>query len=675
MLHLPGSLANLCKSFFPQDSTARKGHFPHLFNTPENASYVGVIPDLKYFDLVFMAKDDRQVREFEEWHAAQRARGPVWNFKTELLEYCVQDVRMLAKLVAEFHEINTKKFDISPWFHATAPAYYHEVVKRRVSKGYELPDPQDEEAYNTAVAKVADKSGWCVMRDAEHWFARGALRGGRTEVRKVYDTISDEDWARGVRFAYVDVVSLYPSVQVMNDYPLGSPIIKVYDYACYPCYLHARPSDGNYVPAHCKCHIESRKHLVDTVLDICDLTARVPTVEQILADDSFFGIVCASMTPPNNLFHPVLVTYDYEAQKCVASLKPFVYERFTSVEFKKALRMGYRLDKLHRLDQYNYGPGLWNDFIMDLVILKMENSGAAPASLLEREKIITDYEDAFGCGEAVRSSMPNWAKNPAKRQTFKIGLNSGWGKHAQRVNMPDLKIIGEKEFEAQDAIMRNISEQRIKCLSYERIGGKIVTRTTRNGKTAKPNYHGEYLPVGVFVPAYGRLVLYEQLEKLGDRVLYHDTDSIIYRYDPDLPFNVKTGTVLGQWDEEDFGPKNGGIREFVATGPKSYGLKADNGVSYIKVKGLSLKNSHKGLLNFDVMKRMVLGFVEDNDTSMYVAIPQFTFSWGLSDRTPMITRPMNKIFAFNTGDLKGVLVGKTLFPYGHIEAVEEEEGE
>ena len=176
-------------------------------------------------------------------------------------------------------------------------------------------------------------------------------------------------------------------------------------------------------------------------------------------------------------------------------------------------------------------------------------------------------------------------------------------------------------------------------------------------------------------PPFLSLVLYEQLEKLGDRVLYHDTDSIIYRYDPDLPFNVKTGTVLGQWDEEDFGPKTGGIREFVATGPKSYGLKADNGVSYIKVKGLSLKNSHKGLLNFDVMKRMVLGFVEDNDTSMYVAIPQFTFSWGLSDRTPMITRPMNKIFAFNTGDLKGVLVGKTLFPYGHIEAVEEEEGE
>lgn len=623
-----------------------------------------------------MARDDREVAEFEAWHAGQRARGPVWNFSTELLEYCLQDVRMLAKLVAEFHDINSKKFDISPWFHTTAPSYYHEVVKKRVSKGYELPDPQDDEAYTAAVAKVADKTGWCVMRDAEHWFARGALRGGRTDVRKVYDYISDADWARGVRLVYVDVVSLYPSVQVMNDYPLGSPIIKVYDNACFPCGLHRRPKDGgNVLPAHCGCRIEARHYNLDPAITVCDMTQNVPTAAEILADESFFGIVCVSMTPPTDLFHPVLVTYDYEAGKCVGSLNPFTYERFTSVEFKKALQMGYRLDKLHRLDQYNYGPGLWNDFIMDLVVLKMENSGPPPDSLLEREKIISDYEEAFGCGDAVRASMPNWAKNPAKRQTFKIGLNSGWGKHAQRVNMPELKIIGGEEYHAQDSLLRNVSEGRIKCLSYERVGGKVITRTTRNGETFKPNFHGEYLPVGVFVPAYGRLVLYEQLEKLGERVLYHDTDSIIYRYDPDLPFNVATGTVLGQWDEEDFGPKNGGIREFVATGPKSYGLKAHNGVSYIKVKGLSLKNSHKNLLNFDVMKSMVLGFVNDKRTDITVSVPQFTFSWGLSENLPMMTRPMSKIFAFNPGDLKGVLIGDTLYPHGHCATLDLEQQE
>lgn len=665
MLHLPGSLANLCRGFFPDDNTARKGHFPHLFNTPENLEYTGVIPDLEFFDLAFMVKDKRQLDEFEAWHAARRADPTPWDFKTELLAYCRQDVVMLAKLVKEYHTICLETFELSPWFHTTAPSYVHEVVKRQVSKDYELPLPDDAE-YDRMVDTVAQKTGWGVLHGNEHWFARAALRGGRTDVRKVYHTISDEDWARGVRIRYQDIVSMYPYVQVARDYPVGLPVIKVYDYACYPCAVHRHPKEGNYLPPNCRCHILGKQADLyrDKMLDIQDCTERVPSVAEILADPKFFGIVCATLTPPTDLFHPVLVTWDHDAGKCIGSLEPISYGVFTSVEFKKALQCGYKLDCLHRLDEYHKAPGLWNDFIKKLYIFKMANSEAAPASDTARDQLVNAYEKDFEMGDAVRDSFPDWAKRGAKRQVFKIMLNSGWGKHAQRVNMPDLKVISGKDYETQDAIMRNYSEQRIKLLSYERIGNQVVTRMVKNGSSTSPNFHGEYLPAGVFVPAYGRLMLYEQLEKLDKRVLYHDTDSIIYIYDP-AEYNIPESDVWGRWSVEDFDTKNGGIREFVGIGPKSYGLMAANGVNYIKVKGLSLKMAHEEILNFNVMKSLVQQFLETGNSSTTVGVPQFTFRWGIN--RPMVTAPMVKLFSFQPELLKGDLVGDTLYPKGYVQ--------
>lgn len=45
---LPMPLAALPKTFNLNE--LKKGHFPHLFNTPENQSYVGKIPDLIYYE-------------------------------------------------------------------------------------------------------------------------------------------------------------------------------------------------------------------------------------------------------------------------------------------------------------------------------------------------------------------------------------------------------------------------------------------------------------------------------------------------------------------------------------------------------------------------------------------------------------------------------------------------
>ena len=76
-------------------------------------------------------------------------------------------------------------------------------------------------------------------------------------------------------------------------------------------------------------------------------------VKEILDDDDFFGIVCVTITPPSNLFIPVLLDYDLESQKCVAHLNKLVGKVFTSIELKVAIQAGYVLNKIHRFDKYH----------------------------------------------------------------------------------------------------------------------------------------------------------------------------------------------------------------------------------------------------------------------------------------------------------------------------------
>lgn len=657
LLHIRGSLANLAKDFFGQDAGLKKGHFPHLFNSVEHYDYVGPLPPREFFDLSFMIKNRQDLHEFDIWYNERKTK--MWHFKSELIEYCKNDVWILARLMKEYHDILMDKFSLSPWFHATAPSYVHALMLHKLSENLELPDPKDHELYKETINKLAWEKHWGVLTPNEYWFARKALRGGRTEVRKVYHRVSEQDWARGVRIRYQDIVSMYPYVQVAREYPIGLPVIEVYDPDLYPCFEHRNPLEGNVVDLDCGCPVDKRRRLRERLSDIRELPA--PTVEEILEDDSFFGIVCASLTPPVDLFHPVLVTWDEEAGKCIGSLVPIEKGVFTSVEFKVALREGYKLDKLHRLDRYHKAPGLWSDIIKDLYIHKMANSESTPSHTVQ-EHLVQQYEQHFGMGEAVEQSFPTWGANPAKKQTFKILLNSGWGKHAQRPVMPQTKVLDADAVDDMYALFKNLEHKTIRLQDFAHLGDKTFVKHSAYGDQVNPNLHHGYLPAALFVPAYGRLMLWEQLNKLGKRVLMHDTDSIVYIYDP-ATTNIPEGDVWGQWSVEKFDTKNGGIKTFVGLGPKSYALEAGNGKTMFKCKGVSIKLAHEQILNFEVMKCLVMDYLKYQKRSS-VKVPQMNFIYRIGKN--MITWKSLKEVSFQPDQLKGILDDDgVLYPFGY----------
>jgi hypothetical protein len=650
MLHLPGSLKNLAKSF---DLETQKGYFPHLFNTRENNEYIGPIPDKAYYDLTWVAKSNNDVLLFDEWYETQA--GVEWNFKDELLRYCRDDVKILGDVVKRFHDICTNKFRHSPWLHATGPSYVHSVIVTSISNDdvLRLPDIEDEEGRRHRVTELAEKEHWAVLHSNEYFFARKALRGGRTDVRCVRRTLTQEEKDRGCKIVYQDMVSMYPAVQLKYRYPVGTPKIHIFDLDYWPCKKHRNPVNGNDVELTCDCTNKYNRR----DLNIFNHETQ-PTLEYL---HECFGVICVSLEPPKNLYHPALVTWDKDAGKCIGSLETITAGVFTTPEFQMALYHGYRVLKVHRFDEYHFSEGLWNPFIKDLYIEKMAHSGPPPSTLTEREQLVTDYEQKFGMGELVANSFHRWKKDPALRLVFKIMLNSGWGKHCQRPMMPQTTLIDANDQQALIDYFENVEQNKYTVKGLQHIGDWTYLRSDICGTSTNPDLHSTYLPAGLFVPSYGRMELYAQLSRLGRRVLYHDTDSVVYVYDPEQ-YNIPLSDVLGEWSEEDISKE--GIEKFIAIGPKSYGIKTVSGKTMIKVKGLSVKHSLRGLVNFDKME----GLLDDhfNNTQGVLSVPQMNFNYAVG-RNMQTTYSLKQIW-FKPKEMKGDLHDTGyVFPKGFCE--------
>lgn len=97
-----------------------------------------------------------------------------------------------------------------------------------------------------------------------------------------------------------------------------------------------------------------------------------------------------------------------------------------------------------------------------------------------------------------------------------------------------------------------------------------------------------YLPVGSCVPAYSRVALIESALKLdptGERIIYFDTDSIFFIKDEVTMGNIdklRIDEEMGSFGWED------DCREMQVTAPKRYKLKHADGVTEVKMAGVTL---------------------------------------------------------------------------------------
>jgi hypothetical protein len=645
MLHVVGSLKSLANDYLknhPDGLELSKGYFPHLFNKAENYSYSGPIPDKKYFDIAFTVSDQKAYDDFHTWYDSQA--NVTWNFNQELEKYCINDVECLSEIVKMHHSLCMQvlsNYDpdiaISPWHSTTAAGYVHNLFLRLQTKKLNIT----KETSVDEIQQLA-KNNWAVLTLDEYKFARKALRGGRTEIRKFYynGPIKDLDIQSEYPFCQLTKTMQVCDQEIQVLYPTGYPTIEIFDITHYPCFRNEHRGDS------CLCPLQDKVLKVDKKNRILFRDANHLNNHEYI--NSFFGIITVDVTPPNNLYHPVLPYFDPIQKKCTFSLEPLQQQTFCSVELQLAIRKGYTVTKIYRADRYKAAPSNWIGLLGELYKLKMYNSQKAPdQETQERFKEI--YQQKFN----IDISFDNWDKRPAAKKTGKILINSGWGKHAENFNHDKLIILNHNDINQGEAFYNSLYNKEKVLQQYIPAENETIFKYKQAEKAGvvSKHFHKTYLPCAVFVPMYGRLMLYNHLDKLGERVLMCDTDSIKYIDIPNA-YQIEEGDCLGDWEDE--GPS----QEFVALCPKSYGQKPTNGPPWFKCKGVNLRRAHEKIFNFEQAKNVLLN-------GKKIAVPQMSFDYSFNQG--IRTRHYDKLIKFDPTILKGKYnpANQQLYPFGH----------
>ena len=235
---------------------------------------------------------------------------------------------------------------------------------------------------------------------------------------------------------------------------------------------------------------------------------------------------------------------------------------------------------------------------------------------------------------------------------------SFWGKFGEAENKPSTRTIQrvedwEKLIQDETVIVKNVNVYNEDVLE--------VTTVKKEG-ACTPTTKGNIF-IALFTTAIARLKLYEALDQLKERVLYYDTDSVIYttkKGEAQLPL----GKFLGEFTDETDGDA---IYEFGAAGPKSYSYKTSGGKTECKSKGLRNTDAVRRVLNCDSMLTHIQKELQDPQTQKRRLKTTIFNHFVRNSKVKSIhLEDMIKIFQVNWDKRVVDRSTGTTFPYGYV---------
>jgi len=278
--------------------------------------------------------------------------------------------------------------------------------------------------------------------------------------------------------------------------------------------------------------------------------------------------------------------------------------------------------------------GMFADYVNTWLKIKQEASGW-PEWVGEDEEKRQHYIRDYHEHEGIWLEYDKIEYNPGLRSLAKKMLNSMWGKFGQRLNKTQVRQFDDP------AKFHDFLDSKTHEVSFvDVINEDLVEVHYNHLEESVPQSVKLNIFIACLTTCWVRLRLYEALELRGERVLYYDTDSVIYVKRPGEP-DPEQGDYLGDFtDELDAGAY---ITEFVSGGPKNYGHTTKNGKVECKVRGFRLNCEGSKQLNYDVMCKSVL----DEITSP-LADPRQTQVVKTSHILYGMPRTMNSILFLNT---------------------------
>ncbi|KAG1657413.1 hypothetical protein GQR58_023391 [Nymphon striatum] len=240
---------------------------------------------------------------------------------------------------------------------------------------------------------------------------------------------------------------------------------------------------------------------------------------------------------------------------------------------------------------YNNGETWWPDYQNDHRIAKAVMNREVPGQSWEKfdVRVLVRTED-YEKGRIKLKEADSI--DTEDLQSEEDDMDKGRGKRKRTSSDPN-KIVTDFKVITDDMIM--------------------LVHTNRKSALTSPKFAN--VPVASLTTAYARLNLYSVIENLDERLLYFDTDSLIY-IDRKGEWSPATGPFLGELKDEVPGDS---IIEFAAAGPKNYAYITLKGKSVCKVRGITLNHDNTKLINLQKMKQLI------DDHQLYVDVPETRF--------------------------------------------------
>ncbi len=399
---------------------------------------------------------------------------------------------------------------------------------------------------------------------------REALFGGRTNAYKLYHKTTD-----GEKISYVDFTSLYPYCQARKNYPIGHPQIFYNDF------------------------------------------------EPI---ENYYGLIKAVVYPPRKLLHPVLpyrcggklmfplcrtcARTENQTTSCSHTDEERALSGcWVSIELIKAIEMGYVVAKVDEVWHFPQRTDkLFCDYVKKFLCLKQQASGYPSNVITDADK--ASYIREYYEKEGIRLNPEKISHNPAQRSINKLLLNSLWGRFSMREDLAQTMLV--KDPEDFTSIVFGKTDT-LKFFTF--VSDDVALVQCRPPKGDVRQTHDINVFIGAFTTAHARLELYDLMDKLGDRVLYSDTDSVIF-VSRDGDWIPPLGDHLGELTDEIGGDDY--ITEFCSSGPKSYGYRTAKGKACMKVKGITLNAKNAQAIRLDSLIGLVNSYVRSNDDTQYI---------------------------------------------------------
>jgi hypothetical protein len=218
----------------------------------------------------------------------------------------------------------------------------------------------------------------------------------------------------------------------------------------------------------------------------------------------------------------------------------------------------------YEVTQYNPDTGeggLFAEYINTFLKLKAEASGYPSLVRTPDDEL---YIRQFYQSEGIQLDKDSISYNKTKSGLSKLCVNSMWGKLTERSNRTQTKLISEPQELYRFLVTPGIEVHNMIFASDDVVW---ISRQFSSEELVPSVRHTNEV-IGAYVTAGARIHLYSNLDRLQDRAIYCDTDSVLYIQAYEGPALVKTGVDFGEMTSE-LKP-NEIFSEVVCAGPRSY---------------------------------------------------------------------------------------------------------